>query len=415
MISLGITVKGQWVTKQIVIVNGGAYSNPGDYVTVFVYDPIEQTTELAGTIYTQSVQDVLVHNGFAFVAAQDSIVKFNLDTYEKLESVAISGANKLGIYENKLIVSRQYPETSNFVQILNSDNLGLLASIAEVSDESAEVLVVGDTAYVSVPGGWASTIGKLAVIDIKNNQFVREINMGEEAVGIGPLFKDGENLYIINKTPYMATSGSVTVYNFNSGVFTIHSFNHVIGKGAGLFNGLLYLMINGNIGSVDVMVMEIADEVLIEDIYSDFDITACLLDIIDEKIYVNYSFWTAPDGFGLIYDLSGQQTGEYEVGISAEAIAADYRDVTYVPPATSDMPKINVFPNPCSDHIVILANGLGQIENVEIFGTGGCKVMEKTICGTGNVKMELSGIKKRMYFLRVRIEGKYFIRKIIKK
>ena len=113
-------------TKQLIIVNGGNYSDPDDYVTVASYDPATGETTEFGTIYTQSVQDVIIVNGFAYVAAQDSIVKFNLETYEKVAAVAAAGVNQLASDGNVLVASFWFPVSENFVKTFSLDDLLLI-------------------------------------------------------------------------------------------------------------------------------------------------------------------------------------------------------------------------------------------------------------------------------------------------
>jgi hypothetical protein len=114
--ALSATAQTSYFTKQVIIVNGGNYSDPDDFVTVAAYDPVSgETTEFA-TIYTQSVQDVLIVPPYAYVAAQDSIVKLNIDTYKKVASVAAPGVNKLVSNGDVLVASFWFPSTENFVK-----------------------------------------------------------------------------------------------------------------------------------------------------------------------------------------------------------------------------------------------------------------------------------------------------------
>ena len=92
----------QTETKQVIICNGGVYGDPSDHVTLSTYDPLGQTTTVFGDIFTESVQDIVIKENFAFVSAQDSIVKFNIDITEakktELKEVVLSPkSNKLDI------------------------------------------------------------------------------------------------------------------------------------------------------------------------------------------------------------------------------------------------------------------------------------------------------------------------------
>nr|NQU90620.1 T9SS type A sorting domain-containing protein [Bacteroidota bacterium] len=291
--------------------------------------------------------------GWAFVAAQDSLAKVNLETGKINQIVALPGVNKFAVYQDKLIVSRQYPATSNFLQIRDAGDLTLIKNIPEISDESWEISVVGDSAYVSVAGGWAATEGKLAIVDLVNLDFVREINLGGDAAGIGPSYQVGNSIYFVCKSPWGATSGSVATYNILTAGYEVHLFPYPLGEGAGIYEAKLYLVMDGNIGVIDLTSYSIAESELIPNPFTDLEITACTLDTINEKLYVNYSYWIAPAGSGRIYDLSGNQTGEYEVGISAEEVLVQYVDLTAIPRNVESVKSLRVSPNPCADHLLV--------------------------------------------------------------
>jgi hypothetical protein len=398
-IALPIMLSGQTVTKSVVVLNGGAYSNPGDFVTLSDYNPETGVTQNIATIFSHSVQGMLVHNGFAYVAAQDSLAKVEIETGEISSIVALAGVNKFAVYNDMLIVSRQFPVTSGFVQVRLIEDLSLVTTFDEISDESWEITVAGDTAYVSVAGGWAATKGKLAVIDMKNLDFVREMDLGLQALGIGPSFVDGEHLFLVCKTPWGGTNGTIIKYNLLTSTYSLHQSEHAFGKAAGIFNNELFLIIDGNIGTFNLPTLEVENENLISNPFSNLDITALAIDTISERLYVNYSYWVAPDGVGKIYDLSGYELGEYEVGISAEEVAVNYADVTSVHEVEGDDFKPEIFPNPCSAYLNIAALPTGA--SIEIFNQAGLKVYSGRL-GPGNSRfIDVADFPTGLFLLKV--------------
>jgi hypothetical protein len=114
-----------WV-KQVISVNSGKFeASPPylDFVTVQAFNPSNQSVNGFNTIFTQSAQDILIHGQFAYIAAQDSLIKYNLNNYDRVAAIADSGLSKLGIYHNRLIVSKQYPVNTYFVEVLDTANL----------------------------------------------------------------------------------------------------------------------------------------------------------------------------------------------------------------------------------------------------------------------------------------------------
>jgi hypothetical protein len=410
---LPVFATAQMVTKQIVIANGGEYSNPNDFVTINVFDPETQLTTDLATIYTQSVQGMFVNGNFAYVAAQDSLVKINLESGEKVAAIGLSGVNKFGVYQDKLIVTRQYPVTSGFVQIRNLSDLSLIKTFDEISDEAYDVIVVADSAYISVTGGWAATVGKLAILDLKNETFVREIDLGTAAVGISNVFENGNDLFFVCKTPYLGTSGSIIKYNLNNSSATASTFQHILGKAAGTINGQLYLMIDGNIGSISLNEMAIADLSLITDNSPNLDITACALDVVNEKIYASFSYWISPDGTGKIFDLSGNETGQYDVGISSEDLAVNYLDVTGFPDAGEVTQQMSVYPNPCLNTLAF-SSAIGQAANISVVDLAGKEVLSINSSAGFNSPIDVSILKPGYYFLRINIDDQAFTTKFVK-
>jgi hypothetical protein len=391
---------GQIATKNIVVANGGAYSDPNDYVTVTAFDPATGTTENLATIHTHSVQGLLVINGVAFVAAQDSLARINIDQGAVEAIVALPGVNKFAVHGDKLLVSRQFPVTADFVQVRNINDLSLIKSFPEVSDEAWEIMVVNDSAYISVAGSWMADVGKLAVIDLANMEFVREMNLGDEAVGIGRAFLLNEHLIFTCKTPYGGTQGKIIKYDINSCGYEIHLISGALGKAAGIWEEMLYVVLDGNIGTISINDMTVIDPVFISNPFTHLEITGLVFDEMEESLYINFSYWIPPDGIGIIYDLFGNQMGSYPVGVSAEEVAPDHREVTYSPNFAVTKSELQLFPNPCTDKLVI--TNLPAVAGITIFDLTGKKLIEFAEVIDKQLIINVSELKSGAYLLAVK-------------
>ena len=223
---------------QVIIANGGRFeSNPPyyDYVTVGSYNTSTHTYMLFDTIYTQSVQDILITDHFAYVAAQDSIVKYDLDTYQRVAIVADSGLEKLGIYGDKLIVTKGYPVKRFFAEVRDAGDLALYSFIDNISGDCGGILATSDSVYMAVNGGYQGSEGKLAVIDPVSWTVTHEINFGQDAVGIWNLFGYNGYIYSINVTPGgSAQVGSITKCSQNNETFTNNILGVTVGDGVGI-------------------------------------------------------------------------------------------------------------------------------------------------------------------------------------
>ena len=150
--------------KQIITANSGKFeiSPPySDYVTVQAYNPQTKNVDVFNTIYTQSAQSMVISNHMIYVAAQDSIVKYDLNTMQRKAAVADSGLNQMAVFNGKLIVSKQYPLTNYFVEVLDTSTLGEVAEIPGITGDCGDITSANDTLYVAVNGGYLGTVGKL--------------------------------------------------------------------------------------------------------------------------------------------------------------------------------------------------------------------------------------------------------------
>lgn len=388
----------QIITNRVIVANGGAYSDPDDYVTLSVYDPANGITQTLATIFTQSVQGLFIHDGFAYLAAQDSLAKIDIDDGTVEAIVGLPGVNKFAVYENKLLVSRQYPATSDFVQIRNLDDLSFVKSFPEISDESWEICLADDTAYVSVAGGWAATEGKMAVLDLKTNTFVREINFGPAAIGVGPSFLDQNHIFFVCKTPWGGSFGTIIKYNISTCQHETVQFPLIFGDAAGIISGRLFLVINQGIGIIDTETLTVINANLIANPFSDLEITALASDIVQGKIYVNYSWWVAPAGTGIIYDLEGVELGSYEIGISAEEVAIDYRNYMNASQVDEKM-KVSCYPNPCSGFIYF--SNIPDNVLVSVFDISGRQVVDFRTSESQSSSIDFRDLPNGVYFLKI--------------
>ncbi len=371
--------KGEYV-KQVIISNGGVFEfpppPPTDWVTIQNYNPDTKTSIIFDTIYTQSTQDVLIRGNIAYVAAQDSIVMYNLDTYERIAAVADSGISRLGYCNGNLIVSKQYPITRFYAEVLDGANLALLARIQNISGECGGIVVAGDSLYIAVNYGFASTTGSLAVINPQNWQLVREIPLGNEAKGINDLYSSGNYIWGVGRTPYLAgPEGGIIKYNYFTGVFDITMIPYLISEGFGINGDLLYLVMDYSIGTYNLTSGTVLNPTLIPDPGSADHIyfVSEALDYVNGLIYANLSNYGNVN-FGFISTLTGDSVGSYATGISPEAMAIDFRIPEGIQENRENTLSFSVYPNPFDGQITITFNPNADINKFRISDVTGREV-----------------------------------------
>jgi len=329
------------LSKQVIIANGGKYeaSNPTDWVSVQSFSPVLGTNSVFDTIFTQSVQDVVVHGKMAWVAAQDSIVAYNLDTYTRIAAVADSGLSRLCYAEGQLIVTKQYPLMHDFVQVRNANDLSLLYSVPEVSGEAAKTVVANGIAYVAVNSGWMGVDGKIAVINLENQQFVEEIALGSNAIGIADLYLHDSKVISVNRTPYGSDQGSISVLDTESRLATTTLIDGVVSKGFSVSpsQNLLYFVLNNGVASFDLTAQELVQESIIEDQGSAswISISSGAYDESLDQFYVNITDY-ASFGQGKVFNSLGDSLSSFILDIAPESCDIQYvqdfqfDDLTYI-------------------------------------------------------------------------------------
>ncbi len=411
-----VSLIAQTYVKQVIIGNGGIYGNPDDHVTLASYNPDDQTTTTFGEILRESIQDLIIHDNYAYVTAEDSITKFDIDSYQKVASVYESNLHRLFYHEGFLFVSRRSdingaPADGIYLKIYNAENLTLVAAVEGISSDASGIIVAQDTAYVAVPGDWQATEGKFAVIDLGTYSLEREMNFGTEAVGIYDMFTDGEKIFTINKSPYGATTGSITTYNVGSASFSTNVINHVVGKGVSLEGNILYLGLDFGIGSYDI----VSNQVLLNTIVPDpgsliyIFIADAAFDNINQLFYVTITNYFSM-GEGKIFDMTGNETGTFEADVSAEAIDIDYRINDFV--YTNPVSNVKVFPNPFFGEIQIQG---ASFSDLRVRNIQGQTVYENMNDESFDNKIDLSGLKDGIYFLELNINSNILVKKIVKK
>lgn len=409
LLMLWFSSTAQTTVNQVIICSGGNYSNPDDYVTIASYKPATGQTTTFGTIYTQSVQDVYVDSNYAYVAAQDSIAKFNIDTYERVASVEAVGVKRLSIKDNTLYATFQFPITEDFFRLYSAVDLSPIANIEGISDETSGILIRNNTAIVAVPGNWATPNGKIAWINLNTNTLLAEFDLGEWGKGINDFIFQLPGIYSFVSTPYGGAECGIYISDLNGNSIGYHTYDAVLANLTGYDGYEVYAEINGGIGVFDIENMELANDNLIA--APEHTLVASVLDTINDLIYFTTTDYLVM-GEGFIYSIGGEMLGSFDAGISAEAIAIDYRNVTSVSENNSFRFETHIYPNPIKSILHIESES--PIEEISILNLLNQKVNSWKVDRNSYQTIELSELSKGVYLLQLNsIEGTVS-RKIIK-
>lgn len=396
------------VANQVIVVNGGNFSNPDDFVTVATIDPATAETTVFATIYTQSTTDVVISGNFAFVAAQDSIVKFNIDSYEKVATTYAQGVNQLAVDGEVLVATFWYPASENFVKTFSTEDLSLISEFSEISGDASGIFIKDGIALIAIQGAWDSTTGKIASIDIEEGTVLSEDDYGEFYANIGYFAGHGDQTTAFMKTPWGATNSNAAIFDDGGEIldeFTYENAN--LAMPTGKKGNSFYAEINNGIGKFDLPTGELVNSEIIA--AQTMTIGASVLDTINNLIYLTTTDFAAT-GNGFVYNLNGEQTATFTAGISAQAIAIDYRDKTSVNEKNA-LASLSIFPNPVSGIINLNIPPDQEITNLLITDVSGRLV----ISNTTKRQFDVSSLNSGLYFVVAKTNQTAFSGRFIKK
>ena len=326
LISPSFSLFAQNGVERVVIVNGGKFGDPTENVNVQLYDPITGNVDIIDYIETSSVQEVILEGSTAYVAAQDSIIKYDLGSGQRLATAAFGAPStaKLGFYEDYLIVGNWYGLSQGNLRIFNKEDLSFVDSIPEITKGVRDFVIVGDTAFVVqnfTNQFFGDSAGYISVVDLKRMRFVRDIAL-DPSDELGRLVHLQGTLYGIN--PNVET---IAIYDIANGQVLPKRFTGVdmqmgpIGAQLLIHDNILYTKINDGIGSFDL----INNQVITANLIDTFA-TAFAFDTINELFYLSQTDF-ATFMRGGIYNFNGNKTGAFSTGFSPEAIGIVYNEL----------------------------------------------------------------------------------------
>lgn len=334
----GTTLFAQKYVKQIVVANGGLFEFMPPFVdnsTVGVYDPYTDIYQVIDTIQTQSVQDLVVADGVAYVAAQDRIVKYDLDTYQRLDTLAYANVRSITLSGDLMIVGKFFG-TGAFLDVYNRNTFAFEFSIPEVTSTVLGAAVIGDSLYVPYNekgtvdqcppfGCFNDTIGRIAVIHIPTESFVRDINLDTIGSGAGQIFQKGNEIYVVSNQ-----YGVLTTYNNQTGTRTTQQLG--ISGGYTLSGDSLIAAFQGGstVGIYNVDTQTVTNNGWIVDNYLDGD-----YDWINNRFYGTKSDFFSFGSTHIINE-QGMEVDSFATAISPEGLAIDFRTGNAAPIARRD-------------------------------------------------------------------------------
>jgi len=397
----------QYTLNQVIVLNEGPFGGP---VTVGSYNPVTNSYQNFDTLQARFATDVIIDSSFIYVAADTLLVKYNLDTKQKLNVQTVPGIRELAVWNNQLLVTRaEISPLPSYFQVYDKNNLSFIYELTNVSERSAEVKVLYDTAYVAING--FGTVGKLAVIDLNGQSLNREIDLG--ANGLNPenveLEKTTGKIFTVNNLNW--TDASVTTYDALTTSFTNTLLNRPSGcSGSAYFLTNVYFQTSGEnkIGVFSTGSLTVWDSLLINK-----SLYGIGIDSVNAHLYISETDYVS---FGkvFIYDFFGALIDSFSVDVSPGTFAFDVRNTTGIS-ENNFSSKLLTYPNPVKDelHIAIIEKQ-NEKANLTFTDVLGKSVYQKQILTDVPNTISLSSLPNGVYLLTVKTTNGIITRKIIK-
>lgn len=405
-------------TEQVIFANGGIFGDL-ENVSLGTYKTTTNEYAVFDSIQTQSVQEIVIADNFAYVAAQDSLIKYDLTTLERSASQAFeSGASlfNLLIYGDYVIAGKWFGGSAlNYVQFFNKSDLSFAFSIPQIVGTPAGMVIIDDKLYISQNDvsstTFSDTLGRLAVVDLATQTFEQTIELDNNGADLGRLYTADNKIYSLNPASNTVTTFDVTTQTNNTKTVDSELFINVYGYGnrATFVDNKIYTVFNNTIGYYDVDT---------ESVTTLFDISDNSFGVSLAYDSVNKTFYTGQTDFftystGIVYNETGDTLAILPLGNSPEAVATDIAYITgFEEPSLAT--EVTIFPTLASNHIQITASSKHVFANyqVQITDLSG-KVLYKNVI-QNNTNIPIHHFANGIYLVSVIIDNQVITKKIIK-
>ncbi len=392
--------------KEVLILNGGQYGNPQEDITLIGYNPILSTTRISDTIHSQSIQDLLIEGDFAYIAAEDSLVKIRLSDFSQVAKAGFPGASTytMALYQNQLLVGNWYGQADSNLYVFDKTDLTLDYVVPQIERGVKGIVIVGDTAYLSQnydDVNFSDSAGYLAKVHLPTGTFAGTA-LGDNVSDIGRLF------YF--KDAVLGVGGAtdvVTLYTPSNGNLQQSPIPADVQGGYGtllqIVDDTLFGVFNDKIASFNLFNLTFIDTSIVDTL-----VTAFAYDTISGNFYVSQTDYTTYTR-GIVFDRTGSAIDTFLVGYAPEAIKLLYEVTVGVNEVATQ--QVSVYPNPVNYLLSIRHTG-SSAQTMMIRDLTGRTLQTITVEAGMLTTMDVSTLAPGLYLLQS-ADGR-FTQKVVK-
>jgi hypothetical protein len=320
---------------QVLILNEGYYDYTSSQiiepVTIGSYDPSTQSyIQVAIIDSVRFASDLIIDNNYFYVAADNKILKYNLNDYSLVQEIILPGVRNLIIHNNYLYATRgEYMATYNsYLHVYDKSNLNFIYEFDTLNGpkwSTQNMIIENDKLYVAINNGfeWGNEQGLIGVIQLDNLSYVNEIDLGPDGKNPDNLFLNGNNLLTVNNKNWSGMSVSTIDINTNT-TTTINLQSISTGCGTStLRDGKINYQISG-----DTEIYE-WDGIISSPIGMSTTFYTLSTDTINNYLYASSTDWVS---FGeiFIYNNNNVLQSSFSCGVSPGTIKFDQRSISTI-------------------------------------------------------------------------------------
>ncbi len=393
---------------RVIVLNEGHY----DYVnhiqtvpvTIGAFNPATHAYVVFDTIANaRFASHVLVDGTSLYVAADNQLIRYNADTYQKEATATVQGIRKMAVWNNQLLVSRgEYLQTFNsYFQVYDKNSLNFLYALpvsAGPHYASEGIVVKNDIAYLAINNGFdfGNEVGFIGRIDLINQNYLNEINLGVGGKNPENIILDNNQIYTVNNTDY--TTASISAIDIASQAVNTINLMTTTGCGASAYASsyILFQVIGDNrIGRFSTSSFSMHDTLMINR-----TIYGMAVDELNNLFYVGETDYSTY-GKIYVYTTAGTAVDSFDVSVSPGNIALDIRSAVNIHETTQVIPSLTYFPNPSHEQTrVVIGENKNNGKDVFILSDLAGRVLNKICVDQSSFVLDLHAFDAGLYILQ---------------
>jgi len=405
--------------NQVLILNEGYFDYTNNVsvepVKIGSYDVNNDTYTTVNTLNgARFASDMVIKDGFYYVAADSIIYKFDLDNHQEVARTTCTGVRNLAVGNNKLIATRgDYDNTTfmpiffeSYLKVYNTSDLTLHTDfdtttgpqyasqnilIPEFSSSFNKAFVLINNAY-----DWGNEKGLVGVLDLNTMTYESEIDLGTDGINPDNIMYHNGSIYTVNNKGW--SGASISKIDVNSMTLTTTNNISSVSTGCGtscLKEGNIVYQISQDSSLMEYDVLNMNNIGPIANYNTNF--YALAVDPTSGHLFAsNTDFYSY--GKVEIYDLMNNYISQFSTDITPGKIVFDVRFNTGIEESQNDLV---IYPNPANDMLNINGIGEGNYSILNVLG----EVIYSQVISQDKITIDISSLQSGKYFVQVKRNG----------